>query len=221
MKNRVLLHSLLLINFLSINSCNCQQNNSKNVNDMKLQDSVNKDIPLDKRGNPSSTFTRAIMTDSILGLEPLHNGFRDTLIRFRFGYDITDTAHIIELKNAENQWKAEFYTLIYYQNDKGNFKSIDKKVHSQKPYSGWAKFLKRLYEFEILTLPDQSRIANYPLFTGGEGITVEIATTNSYRIYFYSNLAHAQEITQARQMENILRLIEQEFDFRRLGSGSS
>lgn len=95
--------------------------------------------------------------------------------------------------------------------------SIGKRVDNSKiPKSGWKVFSVSLFGHNITTLPDASRIKGYPDFADGNGVIIEVATMHQYRVYNYMVPHLAKGIRQAEEIEAILKLIRDQFDFQQL-----
>jgi hypothetical protein len=70
---------------------------------------------------------------------------------------------------------------------------------------------------EILTLPDQSLIANYPRYADADVVVIEVATPEMYRMFSYAEPAKsAKTIKEARSVENLLIYFDNEFGLKRL-----
>ena len=75
-------------------------------------------------------------------------------------------------------------------------------------------FVKKIFGLGVITLPDFSDIPDYDPATDGMFIDVEIATKEYYRIYTYLQPKTKKHIKEANALETILKLIEEEFDFK-------
>ena len=93
----------------------------------------------------------------------------------------------------------------------GNFSS--QKKQEKIPKSGWSAFSTMIFNLKILSLVDCSKIEGYGNCSDGDGITIEIATINRYRIYNYTCFTDDPEIWQAKNIQKIMSLISSEFDF--------
>lgn len=111
------------------------------------------------------------------------------------------------------------YTMKVHWNDTTRTEKIlSKNVYRKEPASGWDNFMKRLFDLQIMSLPDMSRVPGYEELDGADGASyfIEFATKDKYRFYGYWEPAIFTQFWEARNMEEILRLIEQELDFKRL-----
>ena len=196
-------------------SCNAQ---AGNTHTKELADTVMRDIPLDKKGKPTLSYLSKVQIAAQLKLDTLENGFDSLQIRIWYGYARTDSGQLVIIKNINNKWTAELFTLLYHLNENGNtLKSISKNVVLREPNSGWENFTSNLFELQIMGLPDFRKIINYPDIADGNGVSIEIATTKQYRYYLYQEPKMVQDkIKQAKKIEEILELIEDEFNFKRL-----
>lgn len=216
-KTLVFLFTMYLVNMAS--SCHPQIKDKNIVKEKnRLSDSIKKDIPIDKDGRPMSYYRNKSDIEKKVGLLNLENGFDSLQIRLWYGYAFKDSSQLIIFRKNKDQWSGEFYNLLYKMTERGDsIKSIEKTVSKHDPKSGWNYLVSRLLALKIDSLPDKSRISDYPSITDGDGVVVEIATVDQYRIYFYNTPSLAQTtIWQARNMEQILELIENQFAFKRL-----
>ncbi|MGH2564074.1 MAG: hypothetical protein ACRDE5_06160 [Ginsengibacter sp.] len=179
-------------------------------------DTVIRDIPLNKYGEPSFFYKNKPEIEDQLGLVSLEDGYDSLQIRLWFSYAFIDSSQLVTVRNNKNKWSIELVTfLTNYTNDKVVIEN--KRVIPKYPKSGWQDFTNKLFQLQILTLPDESKIPKYSMFTDADRIVVEIATTKEYRIYQYQGpmIAH-DDIWQIKNMGAILKLIENEFSFKRL-----
>lgn len=94
---------------------------------------------------------------------------------------------------------------------------MSKELLTREPKPGWNSFIKNLLGFQILSLPDIDEIDESITIADGNAFTVEIATKKHYRFYQYQEPEMVEDrLWQAKKMEQILQLIESEFDFKRL-----
>ena len=67
-----------------------------------------------------------------------------------------------------------------------------------------------------MTLSNFSEIPKYEFGQDGYGATTEISTKSNKRIYHYSSFNAQGDISQARNIEGIMEIIESEFSFIRI-----
>lgn len=217
MKIRNLIIIICLIIFAS---CNEQKNHNPIVGDKKVFDTVIKDIPLNKNGKPYGYYRNKPNVENKLGLSTLEKGFDSLQIRLWYGYSSNDRSQLVILKNNNQEWSAELFTLEYqFDSNTDTITSISKSSIIREPASGWSNFSRRLFDLQIMTLPDEDKIRDYPDLMDGNGIIVELATRKLYRVYSYKEpnyIYNRKKIKEAYNMESILNLIEQEFNFKRL-----
>jgi hypothetical protein len=219
MTTRIKTTCILLISipiFVTLISCNDQKNTTTTVDGMN--DSIAKDIPIGKNGKIVSRYLLKDSTERKAGFTSLENGFDSLQIRIWYGYTLSNKEQVIILKNTNSNWSAELYTLTsYYDTAKNAITSVTKSVQHGYPVSGWKAFIKKLLALKILTLPDYEQIPDYHLGTDACGVTVQIATSNKYRIYSYAEpMNHIDDAWQAKNMEQIMELIEDELRFKRI-----
>lgn len=205
---------MLLISCVTNDGERAKQDVKMNV----VSDTVVKDIPTDGKGKPRSFYRNKEIVEKKVGLRTLENGYDSIQIRIWYGYAFNDTSQLIQFKKTQGAWFGDFFTLKYNFNVKGDsVMSIDKSIISREPKSGWEIFVKQMLDLEILTLPDYKDIPNYLQTADGDAVIIEVATQKLYRIYSYqapnmNKLDH----WQAKNIEDILELIEDEFNFPRL-----
>jgi hypothetical protein len=155
--------------------------------------------------------------ERLMGLQSLENGFDSLQLRFWYGYARTDSSQLVVIARKGQIWSAQLYTFIYVMGDSGKIISIKKDESSGSPKLGWKQFIQELYKLSIPTLPDKYSIKNYPEYTDGSSIIVEVATKRYYRIYSYKEPMMVQEQVQdAGKIEQALMLIEDQFEYKRL-----
>lgn len=216
MKKRILVIAVCITELLV--SCNGQTGINGFNENREPVDTVVKDIPLNKKGKPSSYYRNKNSVENKLGLKSLENGFDSLQIRLWYGYAFKDSSQLVVLKNTKGKWTSELFTLVYHLNENGDtLKSISKDMIIREPKSGWRNFIDKVLKLQVTTLPDKSKIKDYPDFVDGDDIIIEAATKKYYRIYSYKEPNHVQfKIKEAKNMEQILVLIESEFGFKRL-----
>jgi hypothetical protein len=184
----------------------------------KKTDSVIKDIPLTKRGEPRMFYINKNLSENKLKLTTLENGTEFSEFRLWYTYASNDTAQLVILKDTGKRWQAELYNLIYRYTEKyDSLLSIDKHFSTSVPVSGWSNFIKQLKSSNIEVLPDKSLIKEYPEMTDGDEIIVEVADAEHYRIYHYQLPGMLRnDIPEANDMNNIMSVIQQELKFKQL-----
>ncbi len=147
------------------------------------------------------------------GLMNYKSGYDSIAIRIWYQYE-TDEKDLIEIRRHCEGWTGEFIKIISYAENGKVYNKIGKK-RNLYPKSGWDLFTKKIFELGVITLPDFSDIPDYDPATDGTYIDVEIATKEYYRIYTYLQpRTKKRYIKEANALETILKLIEEEFDFK-------
>lgn len=207
-----------VVTWISIVLCSCN-GKTPDINQQSQGDTIERDIPLGKDGKPVIYYQRKDEIERKAGLNTIENGYNQLQIRLWYGYSFNDTSQLVILKNNKSNWIAELYTLKYkYNMSSDSILSITKEVVKRNPISGWQSFIESLTKLEILNLPDYHLMPEYYLYTDEGEVTVEIATPQKYRIYHYpSPVLRQDRIWQAKNMKQILILIENEYKFKRLG----
>lgn len=183
-----------------------------------LSDTIIKDIPRSRKGMEPAYYKNKPQIERAMGLNSIENGFDSIELRLWYGYSIDDSSQLVVLKKGKNQkWISELCNFKYKYDERNNIlTSIGKVCFDRTPKSGWDHFTRKLFDLEITDLPDAGKLPGYIDATDGGSIIIEVATSKLYRIYAYQLPSVNQEkFIQAKKMVDILRLIEEEFDFRR------
>jgi len=214
-KKLVLIAQLLFLAFL-ITSCNCNSDKSdgslKAISDQEFL----KIIPA---GNNNQHYFTYVLTQEYtreLGLNIIENGFDSLFFRIWFFYKYKN--QVLDFKRKNGTWSAELHN-FQVREDIVEYKQIVVKLNSVNitPKSGWDSFINKTISLGILTLPDDSELPGYYINvpTHADFVVVEIADNKKYRIYSYSLPGWFPEIKEAKAMEDIMKLIEQEFGIKR------
>lgn len=217
MNPKVFCYIFFLFVLSGIYCCN-GNNTALRLNADNQNDTVLHDIPKNSNGKESNVFKFVTQMAHKLKIERLDTGFKQTQIRIWCSYSFIDSSQLVVLKKVNNEWSAQLYTYFFKRfNDFNGVDTIVSKQPSLIPQSGWRKFLKSLRKLKIEELPDMDRLNNTFIISEGDAITVEIATINKYRLYSYVNPKEFEnKWWQAKNMENILVLIEYELNFKRI-----
>lgn len=153
--------------------------------------------------------------ERMLGLQDLKNGVDS--IHIRMGYEVVLMSEflMLELTNKEKKWIAEVSLIKSHFNiEKERVDSFSRIVKTDSPKSGWIKLINRLFELKVLTLEDEKIIPRdkYVSVADGDGIDFEIATSNAFRAYGYSNPeVQSKDFFQVRNILEIKKLLFSEF----------
>lgn len=217
MRIKAIRNLILIYSVLSLCFCKGQTSNKPWAEGQdNIKDTVIKDIPPDKLEQSYQQIKSNI--ERKLNLGKLEEGFDGLQIRLWYGYAFKDKEQLIILKERNSSWSAELHTITFQFSDKyDSVLSITKETIDKNPKSGWKNFMAQLIGLDILTLPDYQKIPNYNLSTDPDGITIEIATAGSYRIYTYPEPSYYKKhFLEAEKIVKIMDLIEDEFSFKRL-----
>jgi hypothetical protein len=194
--------------------------NGKNLrdNEYSLIDTFPRDIPTGRTGLYPTYYLNKGYVETKMSLITLENGFDSIQIRIWYSYSFKDSSQLFILKYTNNSWNAELINFIYNLDPSGKtIESINKSSKVGVPKSGWKSFINKALKLGIIDLPDKTKIINYPEVVHGDDVIVEISTKTIYRIYSYKEPRLFQgKIKEAKRMEDILVLIEKEFNFNRL-----
>lgn len=219
--NTMRFHIYTIFLIVAAISLSCKQADtvSKQISEFNKRDSFYHDYP---RSRFPGDFELKKWENDIehLGLENLSDGFDSVQIRLDYGGPMMGN-RIVILKNQNSIWSAEVLEVTFEYN-KGFEDSLNvdywKQFHAEKksekktPKSGWKNFLKKLFSYNILTLPHQYDINGFKESDAmdGGGASVEIATKNAYRIYLYSDPDKHLQFKEVVDLSNILRLVDNE-----------
>ena len=218
-KNKVFILILLLL--IVLNYCT-PKNSSNNFVSAKCDTTLNLDTPFFSRFNIINRYgkfnpaVKFIQFDTKkAGLKDYINGYDSIAIRLWYQYSGPES-EIIEIRKHCTGWVADFLTIRREarQNDSIVVNIVSKR-NGQDPKSGWANFTKKLFELNVTTLTDFSEIAGYNAANDGQSVDVEISTNKYYKIYTYLGPKTKPEIKEARNLEEIMELIETEFGIKR------
>jgi hypothetical protein len=120
----------------------------------------------------------------------------------------------VVLSNRNKEWSAEISKMSYHHNElKIKIDSVSRKIGYKTPKSGWSKFINKLFNLKILSLEDCSKLAcyGYDSPTDGCSVSIEIATKNTYRYYYYLNPDYySGRYWQANNVVKLLKLVNEE-----------
>jgi hypothetical protein len=136
---------------------------------------------------------------------------------------------VIALILNKKKWEAKVYDIVTYEDGYNEGPAADdisvrysyKSAPAEhQPRSGWQSFIRKLFDLDILTLPDIRKIKNfketYPGTDGG-GMMVEIAAKKLYRGYVYfSPEYYATKYIEAKKIVSIINLLEEELGLENL-----
>ncbi len=217
MKHTVFNNLLILCAILFL--CFCTPTSIKNKSKLNEtffsnSDIIVRDLPKDNNGKIIIDKIKH-KSEEMIGLNSMENGFDSIKMRFWYWYGYNDTMQVIEIENANKKWSASQYSIKYGYNDRlDSIICYGKTVLHHKPKSGWENFIRKLFSANVLTLP--SCESYYAHATDASMIDVEIATKHKYKNYLYSNPLHHEDFFGAKSMVEIMDLLEEEFNFKRI-----
>jgi hypothetical protein len=183
------------------------------------KDSVLQDIPEWYR---NSTFSARFdnKLNRLLNLNSLKNGFDSLQIRILIDC-WNEVTNLIVLEKNQFSWIAKFYFFkikVLGDGEEGknfDFEIENLRIEKMSPASGWLNFSKKLLNMNILNLKDATTFDKYSFPNDGNDVSVELATLNKFTIYKYPNFGMNCKIEGPAQLEQAIRLIEQEFNYKR------
>lgn len=206
--------SLLVFLFFVLQFLNCspKNRNSQKVRELNTSDTFLRYIPKDIPLRAIRDYERQLKLDS------LDNGFDSVQIRVRYGAGLAGNDRMVILSNSNFEWTGTVLEIEHnYSATTGEFVSLSSANKFVNPISGWENFINKLFDQNILTLPDCSALPSFNNYTFADpdAVDVQIATKNAYRYYCYLNPYNfSDEYTEAKNILFILRTIEKEFDLK-------
>jgi len=196
--------------------CNCTSVYEKKVIVSQPRiDTIRKDIPQSLDGSLNAQYLLKDSAEKKAGFQTMENGFDSLKIRFWFGYVFTDKEQVIEIEFVNNKWNGTLFNLSNaYNSNYDSVITLKREVSNIIPRSGWAKFTEELFNLDVLTLPSWEAIPKYTLDSDASSINVQIATKNMYRIYFYPSPSSNEQILEAKKINKIIRLLQDELGFK-------
>ncbi|MEO6232697.1 MAG: hypothetical protein ABJB11_10860 [Ferruginibacter sp.] len=130
-------------------------------------------------------------------------------------YGHNDTMQIIEIENVNKKWRASQYAIKFgYTAHLDSVISYGKTIMHSDPKTGWENFIRKLFNANVLILPNCELY--YAHATDASMIEVEIATKHKYKNYVYSDPLFHKDFFGAKSILEIMDLIENEFNFKRI-----
>ncbi|MFN8297523.1 MAG: hypothetical protein U0T75_00360 [Chitinophagales bacterium] len=172
-----------------------------------------RDIPVSKYGEPDLFYSLAQQKAKQLKLDSLQNGFDSLQIRIWYDYSLIGLRQLVIIKRAQKAWTATCYMLEVEWDSDMRTEEIKKQTRILlSPKSGWDDFLKQLFGLQTVTLPNMNDIPGLvDGWTDGTTYSVEVATMQQYRFYYYHLPVKFQDkFWQARDMVEILKLVKSE-----------
>ena len=180
-------------------------------------DTVKKDIPLDQKGNPMGFYKWKDIIEKKGDFQTIENGFDSLEIRIWYGHAFSDKLQLLVISKWKLGWNGELVELnCVYDKKHDSILSISRLSKKVLPKTGWKDFILKINKLKVQSLPNYSTINNYSVCSDGDGVTIEVATVNKYRIYNYPCFESNAQIWQAGNISKIMNLIENEFNFKRL-----
>ena len=175
---------------------------------------ITKSYTTPRRGNKPSWYEVLQMLSDSLKIGRIDNGFDSLQIRIWVGSAFSH-CKVAFFKCSAGKWSSSLITYIpHYFNEDQHNENRDSVTYfetsSITPVKAinWQEFTGKLYDCDIMDLPDQEYLKGYEHPTDGVGYTVEIATLTKYRIYSYHSPGVNIQLAEARKMNEILKLVK-------------
>lgn len=204
----------VLFAFLLICSCKAQvkSDTPKQSEESGHPFSFVLEYPITAKGAPSNLYKIIQNESSALKLDSLQGGYDSLQIRFWFENTSDSLSRIIVIKKREGKYDASL--ISYSFREDGTLSQVISKELS--PKSGFQTLMNSLADLKILTLPHMSNIPGFNVaWADGELYSVEVATKNQYRFYYYwcPEMLEAK-YWQAGNMKKILEMLNSEFNLK-------
>ena len=218
---------ILTICCFIITSCQQGDTSAKQISQLNNSDIFLHEFPQKRGLFDSSLYNYIVNREKELNLTSLDKGFDSIQIRISYGGSFVGERLVI-LSNKDNKWTAEVSKIITSVNrgfedslnaDFWDQYSLTRTIHYKMPKSGWSKFIKKLFNLNILTLPDEANIKDFSRMaaTDGSGILVEVATKNIYRAYTYGEMdSYNQNHSEMMNISQILKFVDEELGLDKL-----
>jgi len=206
---------ILIILVLPLISCN--NRDTKNDHSQKKDTIiVTKDIPVNRKGE-AVLYNQLCSSRDYLGkLDTLELGYDSLQIRLWYAYHLKNPEEHIVVIKKDSTWSAELHDIAWFRNDDTAY-IVKREIKQGMPRIGWPSFIDSLVKLNILTLPDQTKVPDMHLVYNAPVIIVEVATKTTYRQYAYTvPLDFVNKFSQARDLEKIMDLIEDQLGFKRI-----
>ena len=196
-------------------TCCANQNNGSDTNKKVKSDSFVREVPkaflapLKKKQHSE--------INNKLGLGSLENGFKELQIRIWRTDTHYDTTRLLILTNNGINWTGCIINFkLNLSENLDSVLSVSREDVIKAPKTGWNYFIDSVLVLGLLDLPDYVKLLpEYEVLSDGDGVTVEYANTEKYRIYGLPDpQSNEGKFVEARKMLLILRLIEDEFDIK-------
>lgn len=200
---------VLLFLIIIICSSSCQRKSRKTI--------VEKDIPIWYENKPDLFYQLISQKSKQLKLDKLEKGFDSLQIRIWYDSALSNRDKLVIFKLKDFKWKGFYYSLNVEWNA---YKLTNKVKKSHKieihPKSGWKIFISKILENKIESLPNMKDINGLvDRWSDGKTYSIEIATKSKYRFYNYHLPEKFLEFEEAKNMVEILKVIESEFGIKK------
>lgn len=211
-----------LLYFFSIGvifGCNLRKKSEKslNVKENKIDTNIfKKDNFINKYGKYEANYLFVKNDVERTKLNVLENGYDSITVRLWYVY-FEPRTQVVEIRKDSKGWIAEFLTIkrqLTYNRD--TIVKIIEDTIVKNPKSGWQKFTDKLFALNITNLGSSSDIIDYDAPSDGEYVNIEIATKEVYHLYNYPSPKSNLNIKEAKLLEDIMQLIEDEFGVKRI-----
>ncbi len=172
-----------------------------------------KDIPLAKDSTPIRAYIYKEQVVKKLRLDYLEAGFDSLQLRVWYSPSSTDSFQLLEIKCVDGQWSGTTgFFATHLTEDSQSIDWINGERIKNKPVSGWPAFVKKVFDLEIMTLPDVNKLDTKVAIGHSGGVALEVATKSGYRFYhYYDPEVFDGKVPEAQKMDEIIALINREF----------
>ena len=149
-----------------------------------------------------------------LELDDLTKGYDSLQIRIWYDYSLINHRELIVFKYHNSKWWGYHYNLEVNWNSSNLSETIEKfDKEFIFPKTDWENFIAELLKKKILELPNMDDIKGLEdYWTDGITYNVEIGTKDKYRFYSYHLPNKFLNFWQAKNMMEILDIVQSEFN---------
>ncbi len=121
----------------------CQEKTDKNdpdIFEVNTTDTFRKDIPEWANTLPNELYHEQLT--NLLKLKKITSGVKGFEMRIWASHNPTDSMQLVQIKNDEDKWTANFYKLfVDYNEEEGEIRNVHAMVQTKIPKSNWIVFI--------------------------------------------------------------------------------
>ena len=194
--------------YFPVTSCDSKKNDSPKEMSFKPQVSVDSSVTI-SQDSSMKKITELLNIGNIMA--------KTEGVEIRIWYnDLSLIGKLVVIKN-DHGWQSSGYDYTAKVNDNFDVISLEKRLTSNEPSSGWTSFLKAITDLGMYKLKNYKHIPGYFLCTDGETVGIEIRKDNYYQSYFYPCfMLYQDSLKEVKRVKNICLFIQKEFGYQLL-----